>query len=190
MNNSPIVGISVPVKANTLAMLVTVLTTGVTNSDNKDELLDVIEAAESIGIYLYRYELSDGSGAESNLVQTDEDSLESVEKENHKEVKKEIKCNKKSEKKLAIKKRGRPIGSIRKIIRIECKQCDQTFDKKREMKKHECMKKPSKIIEEENTTVSIDGDKPKQKDMSCKLCDETFKSRGDLNYHMTSEQCV
>ena len=88
MNNSNIVGISVPVKANTLDMLVTVLTTGVTHSDNKDELLDVIEAAESIGIYLYRYELSDGRCAESNLVQTDEDSLESVEKKTIKKSRK------------------------------------------------------------------------------------------------------
>ena len=26
--------------------------------------------------------------------------------------------------------------------------------------------------------------------LSCRMCDETFQSRGDLNFHMTSEQCL
>ena len=49
MNTSMMnVGVSVPIKANTLAKLVAALTTGIATLDIKDELLDVIEAAETI----------------------------------------------------------------------------------------------------------------------------------------------
>jgi hypothetical protein len=53
------VGISVPVKANALAKLVEVLSSGISTSDNKDELLEVIEAANIIGIDLNGYVLND-----------------------------------------------------------------------------------------------------------------------------------
>ena len=57
--NREMVGISVPVKANTLAKLGKVLTSGIATSDYKDELLEVIEAANFIGIQLNEYELNE-----------------------------------------------------------------------------------------------------------------------------------
>merc|ERR1711970_1627186 len=117
MNTSSMVVVSVPVRANTLAMLVKVLTTGVTQSNDKDELLDVIEAAEIIGIYLYRYELNDRGLAKSNFYNG---------KESVKEEKAETKPHDKSETKFAMKKRGRPIGSTAKIIPSTCTKCDET----------------------------------------------------------------
>ena len=65
-----------PVKANTLTKLVKVLTTGIATSDKKDELLEVIEAAEVIGIYLYRYEL-DETSISSNIVETIKNNIDS-----------------------------------------------------------------------------------------------------------------
>ena len=52
------VGISVPVRANTLVRLLEVLTTSVAHSEDREELLEVAEAAELIGIQFGGYQLS------------------------------------------------------------------------------------------------------------------------------------
>ena len=127
------VGISVPVKANTLAKLVKVLTSGIATSDNKDELMEVIEAANFIGIQLNEYELNE-TGFLSTTVEGTLENCTGEDEETNEEGEIVDKC----ENKLQSKKRGRPKGSITKIITFKCNDCEIDFKKKGELKKHVC----------------------------------------------------
>ena len=146
LNTMEMVGISVPVKANTLVKLVEVLATGVATSDKKDELLEVIEAAQIIGIDLNGYVLNE-TGVLSTTVeetvckvfnyarQSLEESLENCDGE---ETNEEGEIVDDWENKLPSKKRGRPRGSLTEIPTFKCNDCEINFKKKGDLKKHVC----------------------------------------------------
>ena len=139
-----------PVKANTLTKLVKVLTTGIATSNKKDELLEVIEAAEVIGIYLYRYEL-DETIVSSNIVETIENNIDSETESFENYVLEETNVEREliddSETNPPTKKRGRPRGSaVVKRPTFKCDKCETIFCKKRDMKKHMCRGKLVKVV--------------------------------------------
>ena len=137
-----LVGISVAVKAITLTRLVEVLTTGVTTSADKEELLEVVKAAEVMGIEFEGYQIMKKKdqikSTKNETVRENTDTLEreysnKLDEENTNE---EGEIVDECETKKPGKKRGRPKGTTKQSLTLKCDACAQTFCKKTELNKH------------------------------------------------------